>query len=153
MNILDLVFAVVLVVFFLMSFMGGTLRETISVLGLVAGIVAAHWFHEDLAGLLAPLIPERHIAGLLAYVGIVVVGLLGGIFFSGMGDFYGNDRPSLGSRLFAGALGLLKGTAVCVALYWVIDAYLPPLRDELAESRIGDLLADLLTWVQDLGVI
>lgn len=152
-NILDLIFAVVLALFFLMSFMGGTLREAISVLGLLAGVTAAHWFHEDLAALLAPLIPDRQAAGLLSYVGIVVVGLLGGIFFSGMGDFYSNDRPSLGSRLFAGALGLVKGVAVCLALYWVIDAYLPPLRDELAASRIGDPLAELLNRLQDLGIL
>lgn len=153
MNVLDFIFVVLIAVFFLMSFFRGTLREGISVLGLAAGFVAAHWFHQSLANVIEPLMPDRQWAELVAYVGIIALGFLAGVFFSGMGDLYSHERPTMGSRIFAGLMGLIKGVALALAVYWVIEYHIPPLQDELYDSQVGEGLNRLFELLADFRII
>lgn len=146
-NLFDAIVFVILVAFMLLSYVRGATRELLSLVGLVIGYWAGLKFHQDLGGMLEPIVQDLQLAELLSFVMILVAGYLVGAFVGGFRE--GRPRGLL-NHLIGGGVGVLKGLVVSLALYWVVIAYVPPFQDELAASRSAPYLGLLLQYVTSL---
>lgn len=153
LGLLDFVFLGVLGIFFLMSYFRGTLRELISLAGVAGGYLAAHWYHVALGDLLSPLIRNVRVAEAVAFIAIMALGYMIGTFASGIGDYYNTSGQSFGSRALAGVIGLAKGLAISLALYWLIDTHFPPLQEQLAQSAVAGALHRVIEVLQGWNLL
>ena len=144
MNLLDIIFAIILLGFFVFSFMKGIVREIFSLMGVVGGFFAASWWDTALAMKMAPVIPEQGAAEMLSFVLIIVAGYFVGLVLGGLADLLGGNVGGIFSGLFGALVGLLKGWTICMAIYWVIYKHLPVFQDEIRESVIGRVLGHSL---------
>ena len=153
MNVLDIIFLGLIVIFTLLSMMRGALKEALSLLGLLGGFFCANWFYLDLAGNLESLLPDRTLAELISYVAILLVGYFLGIFLTGLSDLFSSRRNDLLNRLGGGAIGFCKGTTFSMVLFWIINAHIPPFQDELAGSFMAEEIARLFSFMESLSII
>ena len=152
MNLFDIVFLGLLIIFFLLSYMRGMVQEIFTLLGLVGGFLVANWFAGTIAQYLSPLIPDAQIAGLIAYGLIILLGYYVAVFLGGVSDFYRNEAESGLHRLIGGVIGILKGLILSLALYWVVLNYIPAFHPDLKRSWMGDFMATLIRGLQNMGV-
>jgi uncharacterized membrane protein required for colicin V production len=141
-----------MVVFALLSFSRGAVRELLSLLGLTAGFVAAQVFHLRLARVLGSLVADRRLAELMAFLAILVLGYFAGIFLSQLGASERSSRASLFNRMAAGSIGFAKGVLFSMVLHWCIASYVPPFQDELRGSAVGRVLGQLIDFASRLNL-
>ncbi len=153
MNVLDVVFVVLILSFTLLSVMRGAIKELLSLLGLIAGFLFANWFYKDLAGQVGGILPDPALAEVLSYLLILVVGYVGGMFLSGLGEAFRPYQSDLVNRSLGGVIGIIKGTTISLVLYWMIKSYIPPFQDELGESSLARELGRLFSFMEDLNLI
>lgn len=150
MNLFDALFIVLLAFFVLLSLLRGALRELLTLLGLAVGVVAAVHFTGRLAAELEPMLPSAQAAGLLSFALLVLAGYFLGAFLGGTTE---SGRPGSGGaagRLVAAACGLGKGLLACLVVYLVVLNYVPPLQDEVLQTRAEPYLARLADWLRGL---
>jgi len=154
-NILDIVFAGLIILFGVLAFMRGALREFFSLIGLIAGFLAANRWYFSLSDLIQPLFPSglSDLAELLSFLVIVFAGYFAGIFLSGFGDLFRSQPSNAMYRMLGGLIGLIKGATFSLVLFWVINFYVPPFRDELAESFLAGQFAKVLALMESLNLI
>lgn len=152
-NLFDVVFAIILVAFTLLSYLRGAVQELLGLIGLAGGFFAAIWYAADLAELLRPLLPDDNAAELLSFVLIMMMGYIAGAFLSGFSDRMHRAPASSVSRVLGALIGLAKGATVSLALHWVIQIYIPAFQDEMAQSRIGSWLAGMLGYLGRIDLI
>lgn len=153
LNVLDIVFAGLIVAFTLISMMRGAMREVLSLIGLLGGFLLASRFYGVLADKVEPIMPDRALGELLSFLAILVAGYVAGSFLSGFGDLFGPKRRGLLDRLLGAVFGFCKGTTVSLALFWVIKEYIPPFQDELAGSLLAETLGQLFSLLSGLDLI
>lgn len=153
LNVLDIVFAGLIVAFTLISMMRGAVREVLSLIGLVGGFLLASRYYGALADRVEAIMPDRALGELLSFLAILVAGYFAGSLLSGFGDLLGAKRRGLLDRLLGASFGFGKGTTISLALYWVIKEYIPPFQDELASSLVAENLARLLDVISGLKLI
>ncbi|HSG06048.1 MAG TPA: CvpA family protein [Nitrospiria bacterium] len=153
LNVFDIVFIVLLLAFTLFSYLRGATRELMTLVGLAGGFLAANWYAVPLAGEMSPFLPEGNAAELLAFVLIMVGGYFIGVFLGGFGDTFRRQPEGDVSRLLACVIGLFKGIVVSLALFWVVQTYLPSFQDEMAESWFGGRLNRLVTMLRSAELI
>ncbi len=135
MNFFDLIFSILIIVFLLLSFSKGSLRELLSTIGIVIGYVAAEQFHERYLSITLQYIENYAQAKVITYLAIFAVGLIIGIILSTLVRLMSvGQRPNIPSRILAGLMGLLKGVLVCLAIYFVVEGYIPSYMDDLYNS-------------------
>lgn len=152
-NLFDVVFAIILVAFTLLSYLRGAVQELLGLIGLAAGFYAAIRYAADLAERLRPLLPDDNAAELLSFVLIMMMGYFAGVFLSGFSDRMHRAPASSVSRVLGALIGLAKGATVSLALHWVIQIYIPAFQDEMAQSRIGGWLAGMLGYLDRIDLI
>ena len=152
-NIFDVSVLGLLAVFMAISMMRGAMREVISLVGLLAGVLAARWFHGAVADWISPLISHDDYARMIAYGALLVAGLLAGSLIGGFTTSLRRIQPGLISRLLGGMVGLAKGLVVCLALIWIVENYIPGLRDEMSDSWSAGHLNTLLDQLGDFPLI
>ena len=148
MNILDIIFIVLILAFTLMSWMRGALKEVLSLAGLGAGFAGATAFYPDLAGQLLVVVPDRALAELLSFLLILVFGYFLGVILTGLSDALSGHRNEIWNRSLGAVIGFCKGVLMSLALFWVIDSYIPPFQDELAGSIVAEELARLMALIK-----
>ncbi|MBI4083949.1 MAG: CvpA family protein [Candidatus Lambdaproteobacteria bacterium] len=151
-NVLDIVFVGLMVVFALLSFSRGAVRELLALLGLAAGFLAAQAFYLRLARVLGPLVPDRRLAELLGFLAILVLGYFAGVFLSQLGEMVRERPANLFNRMVGGALGFAKGVLFSMVLHWAIASYVPPFQDELRGSAVGRVLGRLIDLASRLSL-
>lgn len=152
-NFLDIIFLILLASFTLLSYVKGAIRELFGFLGLVGGYVAAHWYASSLSVMVEPLLPDANGAELLSFAVIMMAGYFVGNFLGGFSDLFRNSPEGPLSRLVGGGIGFFKGLVLALALYSIIENYIPAFQDEMADSWIAGRLADLMAYLQRVNVI
>ena len=151
-NLFDVVFLVILVGFTLLGTVRGALKEGLSLIGLLLGYWAALSFHEEAGEALEPIVQDGDLARVLSFLLILGAGYLLGTFLGGATDNMATRSGGMGMALVAAAIGLLKGLIICMALLWVVNAFIPPFQDELWASAGAPYLESLLGWVEDVAL-
>ena len=115
----------------------GIIREIFGLLGTVLGLLLACWYYPAVAGQLARWIsspPMASAAGFLFITSVVMIAC------TVVGRIIRGTAHTVGLGLFdrlAGALfGLLRGSAIGVALLMAAAAFLPP-QTAVAQSRLA----------------
>jgi uncharacterized membrane protein required for colicin V production len=140
-NVFDVLFVAVPLVFFVLGFVRGPGRELFSLLGVAAGAVLAGHYHRPVADRLAGFLPDRDFAALAVFLLILLLGYLVGAFAGGfMDQRHQQGAPTTGGRLLAGLFAGAKGIVLCWAVLWLVQAYVPPFRHELSQSRVAPTL-------------
>ncbi len=152
-NLFDIVFLILLGSFTLLSYLKGAMKELFGLVGLAGGYVAAHWYAPSLAGMLEPLLPDANGAELLSFAVIMMAGYFVGTFLGGFSDLFRNSAESALSRLLGAGIGFFKGLVLALALYSVIESYIPAFQDEMSRSWIAGRLAELMAYFQRMNLI
>lgn len=153
LNLFDIVFALILLSFTLMSYLRGAVKESLVLLGLVGGFVVGVHSAGALALRLRPLLEDTNAAELLAFVLLMVLGYFAGLFLASFSDLFRRGPEGELSHLLGGVVGLVKGITISLALLWVVNVYIPAFQDELGGSVIGTWLATLMRLLKHANVI
>jgi uncharacterized membrane protein required for colicin V production len=139
--------------FTIFSFMRGMMKEVLGLLGIAMGFLAASWYAPNLAEIVRPLLPDAKTSELLAFILIMMAGYFVGTFLAGFGSQFLPSPKSFSGRMIGGAIGFGKGLVFALALFWVVKSYIPPFQDELARSRIGGILGEIIVYFQKMNWI
>ncbi|MSV27465.1 MAG: CvpA family protein [Bryobacterales bacterium] len=143
MNWLDYCLIFIMLANLISSVAKGFSREVISLVATVAGLLCALWFYGSAGAFLIPYVSSKGVANfcgfLIVFFGIILLGAVTGKLLAKLLKWTG---LSLVDRLLGGAFGLLKGTAIGVAMILVISAFMPAREPgkppaAVAESRIA----------------
>lgn len=133
--IVDIVVGAVIIISALISFLRGFIRETLTILGVVGGILAAFFFGPDLAPTmrewlgagegagpekLFDIIPMEHVADVLAYGSIFIIVV---IILSVVSHFTAGAAKAMGLGPVDRTLGVIFGIARGLVLLGLL--YLP----------------------------
>ena len=153
MTILDIVFAVVLVSFFITSYLRGAIKEIFTLAGVLAGFFVAHWYNGFLAAKMIPFLPHQNAAELLAYVLCIVGGYFLGMILGAFADLVGGTSNSELMRIMGGVIGLLKGWTILLGVFWVISKHIPSFMPDVGDSIIGRLLGGSMKVLIQKGLL
>jgi len=135
MNFFDLVFSILIFIFLFISFSRGSLKEFLSTFGFVIGYLSAERFHGRYMSITLQYVQDYDRAKIITYLAIFAVGLIIGIILTTLVRLMtASQRPNIPSRILACFLGLLKGVLVCLAIYFVVEGYIPSYLDALHNS-------------------
>lgn len=135
MNFFDLIFSIIIIGFFLLSFARGSFKELFSTIGAVAGYLAAENFTGKYISIASQFIQDYDRAFLVTYIVIFILGLvLGAILSTFFKLFYSSQPANLPSRILGGLLGLVKAAVVIMVIFFIVRGYIPSFADDLAQS-------------------
>ncbi len=145
MNWLDYCLIFIMVANLISSVAKGFSREVISLTATVAGLFCALWFYGSAGAFLIPYVSSKGVANfcgfLIVFFGIILLGAVAGKLLAKLLKWSG---LSIVDRLLGGAFGLVKGTAIAVAMILVISAFLPGTPPAaVAESSIAPYVMDV----------
>jgi membrane protein required for colicin V production len=145
--------------FFALGLYWGLIRQTLSLVGLIVGIIAAGRYGPQVADWLSSFLPDPLLAGALGFlVVLLLVSALASLLASLLRLFIGLLFLGWLDHLLGGLLGLLQAVIAAAVLLVIMQAFPQPLwtplltESRLAEPllRVGDLLSGLLPfWVTD----
>lgn len=136
MNFFDIIFTLIIVVFFLFSFSRGSLRALLSAVGVGLGYLLADRFHERYVSITLQYLSDYGQAKIVTYLALFVIGIIIGVLLSAVVRifFTSFQNPALPSRILGGLLGILIGSLFCLLILFVVEQYLPSFADDLVAS-------------------
>ena len=144
MNWLDILLRILIGTSVVSSILRGFLRECISLLAVLVGLVCGLWLYGSAGAFLLPFVSSKGIANFcgffLVFGGIVLLGALTGTLLSKMLKWAG---LSWLDRILGAAFGFLRGLVMATAVVLAILAFpaLPPAR-AVVESRMAPYLIE-----------
>lgn len=153
MNFFDLIFSFLILIFIALGFSNGSLRELLATFGIVIGYFGAEQFHERYLGITMQYIENYSQAKVVTYLAIFAVGLVIGIILSTLVRMLSaaGQRPNLPSRILAALMGLVKGVLICLAIYFVIEGYVPSYLDDLYNSSYTPWLQEFRKLINGIN--
>lgn len=141
MNWLDIVIIIVAVLLGLMGLRQGIIRTVFGIAGLIAGIVLAGHYYDELAALLFPAgATWAHIAAyiIILLATLLVAGLVGWlvaklVHFAMLGWL---------DRLVGFILGILIGGLLCAAILAIVGKYFPGSEAVISRSGLARFLME-----------
>lgn len=150
----SITFIGILGVLSLVSFFRGFVKEFLKLLGLGAGYFAAGRYYLEYQKFGAQFTENPEYAKALTYIAILLGGyLLGVIAASVLGMLLKLGTPTVSNRILGGVVGFLKGTVVCLVIYFIVQSYLPSFKDDLGDSAIALWVGEVFLFLQELGLI
>ena len=143
MNWLDIVIILVIAFFVLSAFQSGLIREVVTLVSVVVGVIVAGLFHDDLARDVLVFIEDDDVA---MVVGFLV--LLGAIYLAGqLIAIMLKQTASIlllgwADRIGGGLFGLLKGLIVVEVLIIAFVTFDVGLRDAIDGSVLASVFLD-----------
>jgi len=153
MNFFDIVFAVILIFFFLLSTSRGSLREILSTLGIVAGYFAAERFHPKYMKFTLQYLSNVSQAKIVTYMAIFAACIISGLVLSTIVKIlFSFKRPTMSSRMLGGVLGLIKGVLICLLIFFVVEGYIPSYADDLRNSFFTPWFQNLRNLINGINL-
>lgn len=135
LNSIDIIILTIIITFSLLGFYWGLIRQLISIVFLIAGIVFASQYNQNIAGVLLFVVPNTNIVDLVGFVIIVVgVSVIGLLLSSTLHYSIDFIFLSMISRMFGSIIGLFQG-AIIVTVMIAIFAANP-------DDQISEILRD-----------
>jgi len=138
MNILDIIIVVIMVISICYSIYRGFIREIFSLLGIIAGFIAASQFYLVGANYLKQWIENPSISKIISFLAILIIVTIG---VSLLGRLIRKliKAIKLGwlDRLIGGCFGFVKGLFIVCILLLILIAFLSPQSRILAESKLS----------------
>jgi len=136
MNFFDIIFTIILIVVLILGLRNGVLKEFLSLLGAVAGYMAAEKYHVSLTNYVSPYINNPGYAKLTTYLTLFITGLVLGYLLSRLSNVLSSaNKPVLLSRIVGVGFGVIKGLLIIfVILYIVRNNFNVNLGDDLSRS-------------------
>lgn len=144
MNFFDIVFTVIIFIFFAFSFSSGSLRALLSVFGIGFGYLLADGFHERYVGTTLQYLNDYAQAKIVTYLALFAIGIIIAVLLSAVVRvMFSFQSPTLPSRILGGLLGILMGTLVCLLILFVVEEYIPSFTDDLLVSYYTPILKSI----------
>lgn len=144
MNWLDTILAVIAVVSMAFGFAGGIVRVVIGFLALVLAVVLSGLFHHQAALMLAGVVGDNKLAGLMGYLvvflGVILIGALAVKIVQGVLELTGLRFID---RVLGAAFGLVRAALIGIVLVMIVTAFStksPP--DSVVRSQAAPYLLD-----------
>ncbi len=143
MNWLDIVIILVIAFFVVSAFQSGLIREVVTLVSVVVGVIVAGLFYDNLARDVLSFIEDDDVAGVVAFLVLLGAVYLAGqliaimlkqtasILFLGWADHIGG-----------GLFGLLKGLVVVEVLIIAFVTFDVGLRDSIDGSALASVFLD-----------
>lgn len=153
MNLFDIIFIAIIIVFFFLSFLKGIMKDSLTTIGLLVGYFAAGKYQHVLIPYVSPYVQNPAASKVATYLLIVIGGWLAGLILSVLISlFFPGRGPSLSGRILGGVFGLVKGTLICLIIFFIIRGYVPAFADELEASMIAPWLQKIWITLHDFGL-
>jgi membrane protein required for colicin V production len=153
-NWLDYIFIAILLLSTLFALRKGFVRETVSLISSIAGLVLAYWFYGIPASFLAPFLSTRRLANLLGFIIVFAVVVLAGWLVAALiNRFVKATGLTLFDRFLGAVFGLVRGAAVCIALLTAYIAWSPRVDQSAAPAAVvNSQIAPALTEASRIAV-
>ncbi len=153
MNFFDIVFAVIIIFFVLLSSSRGSLPEFLSTLGIVAGYFAAERFHLKYINFSLQYMSNVSHAKAVTFFAIFIAFVVAGVILASIANvIFSFKRPTYTSRFLGGLMGLLKGLLVCLLIFFIVEGYVPSYTDDLYNSAFSPWLRGLRNLINGINL-
>jgi membrane protein required for colicin V production len=147
-------YAVLAIVLFsvLISVIRGLVREVLALIAWAAGFIIAGVFAADIAGLLAPEVPDERLRLLAAFVGVFLAVLLAmSLVAMLVSKLVKSAGLGLEDRVLGGVFGLARGALIVTVLVLVAGLTAlprqPEWRDALLSGPFEALAGHIKSWL------
>jgi membrane protein required for colicin V production len=152
MNGIDWSIIITIVLFTVLGMYWGVIRQVLSIVGLLVGLVAAGRFGPAAAAALSSFIADPAVASVAGYMVVLALVALGAGFVSALLRFF-VGLLFLGplDHLLGGVFGLVEGVLVCTAvLIGMIVFPLPAYAAALEQSQLAGMVLTVSSWLSGL---
>ncbi|MDR1039470.1 MAG: CvpA family protein [Deltaproteobacteria bacterium] len=154
MNALDIALAVVLSYFLIRGIFRGLVKEVVGILGLLIAFWVASAYWQLGADQLTQLTDRPGYRGVLSFAAIyLVVYFLVGLLSIFVDKIVKLTITPLVSSVFGGALGLIKGAALCAVILTAVMGFLYTKDDFFTNSKAwayaGPITEEIKTWIPE----
>ena len=144
-NLLDIGFIFVIVLFMIRGLLTGLIREVMSLVGIFLGFILASKFYADLSPQLMKVLHDETWASVASYVIIFIMVFILVIAIGAMlRKLFTKAIPGWLDYVLGFILGFLKGMVVCAIIVILLKALLPD--SGFLEKSVG---VPYLTWFID----
>jgi membrane protein required for colicin V production len=154
MNWLDYVLLAIIVVTAVVGVFRGFARQAIGLAAVVAGLVLAVVYYDQMAGVFETFVKNRLLSNFLGFLLIFVVVLIAGGILGHLVTKAMKGPLAFANRLFGGVFGFLKAVLICGILVFALVSFevaKPALRTSvLAPACLGVTRAVINMVPQDL---
>ena len=148
MNMLDIFFAVVLVLGLIRGLMVGLVRQVASVAGLVVGGYVAYFYYPEISSFLAGWIQKTTYRDVISFILIFISVYLIIMMAAYLVQFLMKiSMTGWLNRLLGMVLGLLKGAIICALVLIVLGMFFPSKAAFMENSLLAPyilIIADIL---------
>jgi uncharacterized membrane protein required for colicin V production len=146
-NVFDILIVALPIAFLLLGFLHTGWREFLSLLGVAVGAALGGLFGGRLAEIIARVLPEKDLAGVIAFLLILAGGwALGGIL-GGMAERLQSGSRSESNRILPAVFGALKGGVLDLALVWLVDRHISAFHTPLRNANLTGYAHEALSWL------
>ena len=146
-NVFDILIVALPVAFLLLGFLHTGWREFLSLLGVAAGAALGGLFGGRLAEIIDRVLPEKDLAGVIAFLLILAGGWAIGGVLGGVAERLQSGSRSESNRILPAIFGLLKGGVLDLALVWVVDRYIAAFQTLLRNANLTGYAHQVLSWL------
>ncbi|WP_028573908.1 CvpA family protein [Desulfonatronovibrio hydrogenovorans] len=150
MNGLDIFFVVVLGFFLFRGIFRGLILEVSSIVGLIAGFLAANRFYADLQPVAGRILPNPDWAQIAAYLGIFLTTMfIVGVFSLFLKNLLRMIMLGWLDRIGGGVLGFIKAGLICSLTLLVMTVFLPKDDELISTSKVAPYVHTLSQSLAD----
>jgi len=146
-NVFDILIVALPVAFLLLGFLHTGWREFLSFLGVAAGATLGGLFGGRLAEIIDRVLPEKDLAGVIAFLLILAGGWAVGGVAGGVAERLQSGSRSESNRILPAIFGALKGAVLDLALVWVVDRYIAAFQTPLRNANLTGYAHQALSWL------
>ena len=144
-NVFDILLVALPVAFLVLGFIHTAWREFFSLLGVAAGAGLGGLFGARLAEVIMRVVPDKDLAGVVAFLVILAGGwALGGLLGS-MAERLQDGSRADSSRILPAVYGAVKGGVLALALVWLVNQYISAFHTTLRNSTLAAYANEVLS--------
>lgn len=154
MNTLDIVFCSIVGFLFLMGFSKGSLKELLSLGGVVISYIVAGNLYMEYEHIAAEYIKSPNITEAATYLGIFIITYLAcAIAGFLIRLLFASKSPTITSRTLGGIFGFFRGIVFSLIILFIARNYIPAMSDSVSGSKLAPYLSEIWSKVIESGLI